>query len=289
MDQQQVVLVTGTSSGFGRLTAETLARRGCRVFASMRDVGGKNATARAEVEGLGIAVVELDVRDERSVQAAVDGVAAAAGRVDVVVNNAGILCVGITEGFTAEQVQAVFDTNLFGVVRVNRAVLPHMRRQGRGLLVHVSSSLGRIVIPFAGPYCASKFALEALAEAYHQELAPLGIESIIVEPGAYATEVARNSGQPEDRQRLQEYGPVNDKVARMGQAFASYLGRPDASGPQEVADAIAELLALPAGRRPLRTLVGRDARPVERLNEVAARAQQEALSLLGLDGLVGGG
>jgi NAD(P)-dependent dehydrogenase (short-subunit alcohol dehydrogenase family) len=295
MDQPQVVLVTGTSSGFGRLTAQTLARRGHRVFASMRDIRGKNAAAAdglgqlARQEKLPLEVVELDVRDEASVEAAVAGVIAAAGRIDVVVNNAGVGCLGITEAFTPAQVQALFDTNVFGVVRLNRAVLLHMRRQGAGLLVHVTSAAGRILFPLLGPYCATKFALEALAEAYHHDLALLGIDSVIVEPGVYPTDVGKNGMPPADRPRLDEYGEARQKGARLVEAFGNYLGRPDAPQAQEVADVIAELVALPAGRRPLRTLVGPDARRLERLNEAVAQAQRDMLSWLGMDWLLAGG
>lgn len=285
MDKSQVVLVTGSSSGFGRLTVETLARRGHRVFASMRDTRGKNAPAKAEIEALNrhdnlaIEVVELDVTADRSVEEAVAAVMAQAGRIDVALNNAGVGCLGITEGYTLPQIQAFFDTNFFGAVRVNRAVLPHMRRQQSGLIVHITSIAGRIVFPFLGPYCASKFALEALAEAYHHDLAPFGIDSVIVEPGLYHTSMGKSSVRPEDKPRLQEYRAMKQLVVQTGRTFQSQV-TPD---PQEVADAIAALIALPAGRRPLRTLVGPDAKLLERLNEVAAEAQQDELRLLGLE------
>ncbi len=291
MDQPQVVLITGCSSGFGRLMAEKLARQGHRVFASMRAIHGKNTPARNELEqlaqqeGLPLAVLELDVRDEHSVEKAVAELMARAGRIDVVINNAGQGCLGITEAFTLEQVQGLFDTNVFGVVRVNRAVLPHMRRQRSGLMIHVTSEAGRVVMPLLGPYCASKFALEALAEAYHHDLAPLGIDSIIVEPGAYATEIGNNGQPPADRPRQDEYD-ARSRIEQTVQSFGSYLGRADAPRSQEVADAIAELIAQPTGRRPLRTLVGTDARCLRKLNEVAAQSQRDMLRWLGMDYLL---
>jgi NAD(P)-dependent dehydrogenase (short-subunit alcohol dehydrogenase family) len=288
MDKQQVVLITGTSSGFGRLAAETLARRGHRVFASMRDIHGKNAPARADIEGqarqenLSLEVVALDVTDDLSVASAVATVIARAARIDVVVNNAGVGCLGVNESFTPEQVRALFETNFFGADRVNRAALPHMRRQRSGLLVHVSSAAGRVVFPFLGPYCATKFALEALAESYRHDLADFGIDSVLVEPGVFGTDIGAHSPQPADRQRLEEYQAVQEKVLSVGRAFPSYLARPEAPRPQAVADALATLIALPAGARPLRTLVGPDARRMERLNQVAVETQADVLHWLGM-------
>jgi NAD(P)-dependent dehydrogenase (short-subunit alcohol dehydrogenase family) len=288
MGPQQVVLVTGSSSGFGLLTAQTLARKGCRVFASMRGTQGKNARARDEAlalardEGLALEVVEMDVADDSSVEGAVAHVVARAGRLDVAVNNAGVGSVGLTETFTPRQVRTLFETNVLGAHRVNRAVLPHMRRQGAGLLVHVTSVAGRVLVPFLGPYCATKFALEALAESYHHELAPLGIDCVIVEPGAFGTNVGTNALAPEDGRRADEYPGAGATLERVGQAFGAYLGRPDAPDPQQVADVIAGLVALPAGKRPLRTLVGPDAEKAESLNRTAELAQREVLIPLGL-------
>jgi NAD(P)-dependent dehydrogenase (short-subunit alcohol dehydrogenase family) len=198
MDSKQVVLITGSSTGFGRLIAETLARRGHTVFATMRDIQGRNATnateirALAEKESLPLHVLELDVTNDASVDQAVRKSIEQAGRVDVAINNAGYGLIGLAEAVTTEQARQIMDTNFFGSVRVNRAVLPYMRRQRSGLLLHVSSGAGRLVIPTFSFYCASKFAMESLAEAYHYELAQQGIESSIVEPGAYQTSVFGN-------------------------------------------------------------------------------------------------
>ena len=195
MDSKQVVLITGSSTGFGRLIAENLARRGHSVFATMRDPGGRDATNASQIrslakrESLALNVLELDVTNDVSVQRAVNICVEHAGRIDIAINNAGNALMGLAEAVTAEQVQQIMDTNLFGSVRVNRAVLPHMRRQRSGLLLHMSSGAGRVIFPAFGLYCATKFALEALAEAYHYELAAQGIESSIVEPGGYMTPI----------------------------------------------------------------------------------------------------
>lgn len=294
MDARKVILVTGSSSGFGRLTAETLARKGDTVFASMRDVAGRNAPASVELralaegEGLALQVVELDVTDDASVERAVAEVIDKAGRIDVVVNNAGLFYVGVTEAFSLEQAQRVFDTNVLGVMRVNRAVLPHMRRQRSGLLVHISAAVvGRLVLPFAGISNAGKFALEALAESYRYELSALGIDSVLVEPGLYPTDLLGKIPGPADEARAQEYGPTAEIPANMLSGFADFLSGPDAPDVQEVADAVATLIATPAGQRPLRTVIaGEEGQNVLRLNEVAEQEQRGVMELFGLDHLM---
>ncbi len=198
MDSKQVVLIRGSSTGFGRLFAETLPRKGHTVFATTRDLGGRNAKnakeirTLAEKDSLPIYVLELDVTDDASVERAVDAAIGRAGRIDVVINNAGYAVSGLAEAVTIEQAQRLMDTNFVGSVRVNRSVLPHMRRQRSGVLMHISSGAGRVIAPSMGFYCASKFALEALAESYSYELAAQGIESVIVQPGPHETPVVSN-------------------------------------------------------------------------------------------------
>src|SRR5712691_3685395 len=211
---QQVVLISGASSGFGRLIAETLARKQFRVFATMRNVSGRNATTASEIaelakrESLSLQVVELDVTDDGSVERAVNEVTAKCGRIDVLVNNAGYGIMDLAESVTMAQAQRQFDTNFFGVLRMNRAVLPAMKLQGSGLLLHVSSGAGRLAIPGMGLYCASKFALEALAEVYRYELASQGIDSVVIEPGAYATSAIEKLERGEDPGRKAGYGEM---------------------------------------------------------------------------------
>ena len=172
MNSKQVVLITGSGTGFGRLFAETLARKGHTVFVTMRAPEGRNAKNAAEIRTLGekdslpIHVLEMDVTDDASVERAVDAAITKAGRIDVAINNAGYYLSGLEEAVTTEQAQRLMDTNFIGSVRVNRAVLPHMRRQRSGVLMHISSGAGRVVIPAFALYTASKFAMEALAETY---------------------------------------------------------------------------------------------------------------------------
>lgn len=192
------ILITGANGGFGSLTVKTLLNQGHAVVATMRNAQSKNKTEADELSALGAKIVNLDVTDDESVNT---GVAKAIGLLDgldVAVNNAGVGVLGIQEQFTIDDFKRLFDINVFGVQRVNRAVLPHFRNQGSGLLVHVSSLLGRIALPFYGPYNASKWALEALAENYRVELSDFGVDSCIVEPGGYPTGFMHSLMQPSD-------------------------------------------------------------------------------------------
>ncbi len=283
MNSKQVVLITGSSTGFGRLFAETLARKGHTVFATMRDPGGRNAKNASEIrtlaekESLPINVLEMDVTDEASVGRAVDGVVARAGRIDVAINNAGYYLTGLEEAVTTEQAQRLMDTNFLGPVRVSRAVLPHMRRQRSGMLMHISSAAGRVILPAAGFYCASKFALEALAEAYSYELAAQGIESVIVEPGAYETPVFGNTVTGADEARTNTYGAVKEFPAKVNGALSSRAGNA-----QEVADAVLRIIETPAGEKQLRYFVGPRNFGVDEINAVSKQVQTNVLEAFGL-------
>jgi NADP-dependent 3-hydroxy acid dehydrogenase YdfG len=171
----KTILITGASSGFGRITAEALARAGHTVFASMRDPTAKNRLHAQGLRQQGIAVVELDISSDNSVDQAVKEVLAEAGRIDVLINNAGIASAGITEAFTADQAKVVFNTNVVGLLRTNRAVLPTMRARGDGLIINIGSILGRVTFPFFGIYGASKFAVEALTDSLRYEVSQLGV------------------------------------------------------------------------------------------------------------------
>ncbi len=183
MASERVILVTGCSSGIGRATALEAARRGHRVFATARN--------RADLAELGrrenLASLPLDVTDPASIRAAVDAVLAAAGRIDVLVNNAGYGQYGAVEEVTLDQWRAQFDVNFFGTIAATQAVLPAMREAGGGTIVNVSSVAGKVAIPFAAPYCASKHAMEAVSDALRVELAPFGIRTVLVEPGPIET------------------------------------------------------------------------------------------------------
>jgi NAD(P)-dependent dehydrogenase (short-subunit alcohol dehydrogenase family) len=256
----QVVVITGASSGFGYDSAVALAARGHHVFATMRDSSSRNAPARAALvqvaarEGRRLEVVELDVTRDDSVAGAIQQVLAKAGHIDVVVNNAGYAGLGVTEGYLPEQFQQMFDVNVFGVQRVNRAVLPSMRSRGRGVLIHVSSGGGRVVVPTMAAYCASKFALEALADAYRYELAPFGINSIVVEPGIYKTPIFDRLAGPGDRERAAAYAK-HDFAERVAGVFKAVSGADDNPGTSEVVDALVRLIEMDDAARPFRTVV----------------------------------
>jgi len=254
----QTILVTGSSNGFGRLSVETLARQGYIVFAGMRTVAGRNAPAAealralAQREQLALRIVELDITDDVSVEQAITSIVDITGRLDVVVNNAGIAYSGPLEAYTPEQVQQQFETNVFGMLRVNRAALPHMRKQGSGLLLQIGSIAGRVALPFQGLYGATKFALEGLTESYRDELAPFGIDAAIIEPGTYPTSIAAKHQVAADTERAVLYQAGMDAFMTPFYAENRSATPPD---PQEVADAVARVIALPAGERPLHTVV----------------------------------
>ena len=284
---EQTILVTGSTSGFGRLTVETLARQGYRVFAGMRAAAGKNAPAAealralAQRESLALQTIEIDVTDDASVERAIAVIIETIGRLDVVVNNAGVSYSGPLEAFTLEQVRQQFETNVFSVLRVNRAVLPQMRKQGSGLLLQIGSIVGRLGLPFLGLYGATKFALEGPTETYRYELAPFGIDAAILEPGTFPTTISANRQVAADAERFALYQTAMNAFTVPFYAENRSATPPD---PQEVADAIAQVIAQPAGKRPLRTVVATVAQrqAPQALNDAATQAMQSFLEALHL-------
>jgi NAD(P)-dependent dehydrogenase (short-subunit alcohol dehydrogenase family) len=279
---QRTAVVTGASSGFGRLTAQTLAAEGWRVYATMRNVATANAGPAADLKKAGTAVVELDVTSDASVDAAAQTILSEAGAVDVLVNNAGNGFFGVEEAFTPAAAERQFATNVFGPLRVNRAFLPSMRARRSGLVVYVSSVVGRMIIPFGGIYTASKWALEALAETSSYELAPFGVDVAIVQPGAYATEIFGKVTAADDTARTAEYG----EILKYNEQLSAYLAESAKErDPQEVADAILRLVQLPAGTRPLRTVVPENA-AIEAINDAVAPIQREIIKGAGMEALL---
>jgi NAD(P)-dependent dehydrogenase (short-subunit alcohol dehydrogenase family) len=194
MQVEKVALVTGSSSGIGFETALLLARRGFHTYASMRNLEkSKNIAEIANTEKLPLTVVQLDVNDDRSVKDAIDKIVAAENkRIDVLINNAGYGLFSPIEDVTLDQVKEQFETNLFGVVRVTKEVLPIMRKQRKGTIVNVSSGAGRVGIPLFSAYVATKFALEGLSESIRYELKQFGINIVIIEPGVIKTKAFEN-------------------------------------------------------------------------------------------------
>ena len=277
----KTILITGTSTGFGRDTAETLARAGHTVFASMRNPQAKNREPAETLRKQRIKVIELDVSIDASVDQAVKEVLAHVGRIDVLINNAGIALVGVTEAFTPDQAKIVFNTNVVGLLRTTRAVLPAMRKQREGLIINIGSILGRVIFPFFGIYGASKFAVEALTDSLRYEVSQLGIDVVLVEPSAYPTPMYANVQQPAETDRAAAYGPVGEIPGAMFKHFMTMFQAPDAPNPHDVAEAIAKLVAAPKGSRPARTVVGA-AFGSDTVNEQTAPVQAHVVEALGL-------
>ena len=283
------IVITGSNSGFGRLTAETLAKAGHTVFATMRGSTGKNAKAAAELKAFGAAngnrvhVVELDVTSDTSVQQAIDAIAKQTGGViDVVFNNAGRFSMGIQEAFSVDEVKSLFETNVFGPLRVNRAALPYMRKRRSGLIITTSSIVGRISLPCFGTYAASKHAVEALADAQRDELKGLGIDVVLLQPGAYPTEVGDKGLYASDT-RANEYGAIADLPKQVGEGLGQLFASPDAPKPQDVADAVAKLVDTPAGKRPHRVVVDNlTGDPIRAVNDAHVTHREALMTAFGM-------
>lgn len=290
MSLKQSVFVTGSSSGIGRSISEILARKGHTVFATMRQVDGKNAAAAQELralaqqENLALHVLELDITNDESVANAVDAALSISGAIDVVVNNAGIMAIGVSEAMTAAQVQQMYDVNVLGAFRVNQAILPHMRQRGSGYLVYVSSSSSLIIFPFMGMYGATKAAFSAMAETLHYELYTLGIDTTILQCGGYATSLPNNVQVGTRPGISEQYGMpgavANAVVGNFGNSLAA------AGDPNEIGNLIAELMARPSSERPLRQPIGPFSEPLHGINEVLDATQGHVLSVMQMDSLV---
>ena len=286
-------LITGTSSGFGRLGALHYARLGAKVFATMRNLPRPEANSlrqEAEREKLDLHVLELDVlSDEQVASAVAEAERRAGGALDVVVNNAGIVIGGPVEVHDIEAARLAFETNVFGVHRVTRAALPAMRARRSGLIVNVSSQQGRVIMPGGGLYAPTKFALEAMSEQLAYELVPHGIDVVIIQPGGFPTKVGENraryqnalaarvperhaGGYPEmmaGLRRPPQPLPPPEARQQLPAEAAAYL-RAD---PLMIPQAIAEIAAMPAGHRPLRRAVHPGSKPQLEINRVSAESQ----------------
>jgi NAD(P)-dependent dehydrogenase (short-subunit alcohol dehydrogenase family) len=271
------VLITGCSSGFGRLGAEHYARLGARVFATMRNLPRPEAeelVKLAREESLDLHVIEIDVLSDEQVAT---GVAEAerinGGPIDVLINNAGIGISGPVEVQDMAATMLAFDTNVFGCHRMARAVLPGMRSKGAGQIFQISSQLGRVIVPYGGHYSATKFALEAMGQQLAYELVPHNIDVTIIEPGGYPTEVWVNrniyTGALKERAEVEHTNGYPQVVANMGTEDGS--GR--SADPMDVPRAIARTITMAPGTRPLRVPVSGGPIPQTAINEVTARTQ----------------
>lgn len=286
------ILITGATGAMGFLMCKTLVKNQYNVVGTTRSVTGKREAIAKELRSSGVHVVEMDVTDDTSVNQGVEAAIQHLDGIDVVINNAGIGAIGIQEFFAVEDMHKVFDVNVYGVQRVMRATLPHLRKQGQGTVIHISSGIGRLTFPFYGTYCASKYALEAMAESYRAELAGFGIESCIVEPGAMPTEFldVMLQLQPKDEARSQAYGELVHVPKASMEGLQQALQNTPNQHPQKVVDAIVDLLAMPFGKKPFRTVVDYTflKEPVEAYNNLlhnitrqlyAANGMEEMLNL----------
>ena len=253
--KKKIILITGTNSGFGWLAANSCAGLGHKVYATMRDTKGRNADKAAALgQQENIEVVDADVTNGRSVTDTVTAILKKEGRIDVVVNNAGVYATGIAETFTDDDLDKVMDVDVRGPWRVIRAVLPTMRRQREGLIINISSVAGRFSFPFQMAYNTAKFALEGLTEGLHYEVRPLGVDVIMIQPGAFPTDVWGKIINGSDAAMIAEYGDL----AKVPQQIGAGIGQMFEAmkpNPQLVADAIVRLIDIPSGKRPLRTVV----------------------------------
>ena len=270
------ILITGTSTGFGRLMAEDYARKGAKVFATMRNLPRAEASeleALAKAEDLDLTVIEIDVTDDEQVAAGVaKAEELAGGAIDVLVNNAGISFGGPVEIQDMEATKLIFDTNVYGPHRLARAVLPGMRAAKSGQIFNVSSQLGRVIAPSFGQYSPTKFALEAMSEAMAYELVPHGIDVTIIQPGGYPTQIWKNSNE----NSLALLARADEKHTAGYPALVEPLGKRTGGGstdPMDVPNAIAEIIAMPAGTRPLRRAVHPGPKPQMAINKVSAEVQ----------------
>ena len=290
----KTIVITGASSGFGAMTARALADAGHTVYAGMRATTGRNAAAVTDAEQyatehrVDLRVVEMDVADQVSVDAAIARILDERGRLDVVVHNAGHMVLGPTEAFTPDQLAAVYDTNVLSTQRVNRAALPHLRAQGEGLLVWVGSTSTRGgTPPYLAPYFAAKAAEDSLAVSYAAEVARFGIETTIVVPGSFTSGTNHfvNAGQPDDAETVRAYDErYPGLMAQVGAKLAELA--PADADPTEVARRIVAVVDTPHGRRPFRVHIDPAADGAEQVNELGDRIREEFYRRIDLSDLL---
>jgi NAD(P)-dependent dehydrogenase (short-subunit alcohol dehydrogenase family) len=292
---KQVVIITGASSGFGRLSANALGKAGHTVYASMRGTAGRNAAQVADVEKyagdnrIDLRAIELDVGSQESADAAIAKVVAEQGRLDVVIHNAGHMVFGPAEAFTPEQLAELYDINVLSTQRVNRAALPQLRKQGKGLLVWVSSSSSAGgTPPYLAPYFAAKAGMDAMAVVYARELTRWGIETSIIVPGAFTggTNHFAHSGSPADQARVAEYeaGPYAGIGEQIRNAFAAIV--PPEADASSVADAIVRVVDAPFGKRPFRVHIDPTEDGADVAFAVVDRVRNEMLHRVGFSDLL---
>ncbi|QWU15265.1 NADP-dependent 3-hydroxy acid dehydrogenase YdfG [Paenibacillus sophorae] len=287
------ILVTGASSGIGNLSAKALAKQGHTVYASMRKINSRNKDKAEDIiqfataNNARIIPVEMDILSQESVNTAVQTIIEQQGKIDVVVHNAGHLVVGVAEAFSTEEMAAVYDTNVLGTQRVNRAVLPYMRKAKDGLLVWVSSTTVKGAFPpFMGPYVAAKAAMDNLALTMSYEIAPLGIETAFIIPGAFTQGTAHfpNAGTPSDKETVNAYAEVSELSKELDARLSGLI--PADAHPQAVAEAIVNVVGTPKGQRPFRTVIDFIGDGAEEVTDLSEKLRIEFMKRIGLDAML---
>ncbi|MBO9453405.1 SDR family oxidoreductase [Tropicibacter sp. R16_0] len=278
------ILITGASSGFGKLIVAELLKAGHKVAGTVRDPQGRNAEAADLLRDLGAEIVDIDVTDDASVEAGVTAASSRLGGIDVLINNAGVGVHGLQENFSAAVFQRVFDINVFGPQRMMRAVLPQMRARGEGLILNVTSVLGRVTLPFYGPYNATKWALEAVSENYRAELSQFGVDVAIVEPGGFPTEFHGNLILPSSTDRNEGYGEMAGAPVAARQQMNEFLAANPQQNPSLVAEAVVSVVDAVPGMRPFRTEVDTVGMGdlVKPMNDLAATSTEALFTNFGL-------
>jgi NAD(P)-dependent dehydrogenase (short-subunit alcohol dehydrogenase family) len=282
------ILITGCSSGFGLLAAKHLAKQGHHIIATMRNVHGKNSKTASELlayaheHNLKIEVHDIDVTSDDSINNAIENI----DKVDVLINNAGRGYGGPVEAFSSQQLLGQLDLNIVGALRMANAVLPKMRKQRSGLIIQVSSVAGRGSFPGYGIYCASKWGLEGVSEALRYELAPLGIDVVLVEPGPFSTDFITNIIEPQDLEIIDDYQHVKEFIEGFETQMRDLYENNDATDPMIVAELFETLINTPAGKRPLRSIAGLDF-GFQALNDVVEPIRKSSLESMNIGDLDG--
>lgn len=288
-EAKKTVVITGSSSGFGLKAAKDFADKGYQVFATLRNPEGKNAATKTELQVHSdlIHVVDMDVNSDESVKIALEGILTKAGNIDILINNAGVMYIGITEAFSIEQAKEQMEINYFGAMRTMQSVLPAMRSAKSGLIINTSSLVGQISPPFFATYSATKHALEGYTQGLRYEVSPFGIDVCIVEPGPFRSGLLGGGKAPSRSDVLASYGELANVPSSMIEYFGKFLESEAAPNPQLVVNAYLALADMPAGQRPTRTVVG-ITWGVDEMNAAKQPIQDRVLKEMQLENVLGG-
>eukprot|EP00003_Mantamonas_plastica_P003702 TRINITY_DN12916_c0_g1_i1.p1 TRINITY_DN12916_c0_g1~~TRINITY_DN12916_c0_g1_i1.p1 ORF type:complete len:284 (-),score=102.49 TRINITY_DN12916_c0_g1_i1:8-859(-) len=273
------VLITGASSGFGLETSKKLAANGHTVFASLRNTEGKNKEVADELAAIeNITVLDMDVTSDESVDNAI-AAAVEAGGFDIVINNAGVGNMGLDQTFSADDAKAIYDVNVFGLMRVTRAAAPILRDNGGGAFIHISSALGRITLPFLAVYNSTKFAVEGYVQTIAIEHAASNIQHVVVQPGGFGTNFFANVKSGSNAEKAEGW----DEQVKALTAMATAFGSRTPTDPTVVFDLLVEIVETPQADRKIHYPIGDDCVPFATpINDVAEETQATYLKAMGM-------